>query len=145
MALRGVALADEALLGGDGRGAAILRDSFEEATAALCAEAVGIMARTLELTTDYLKTRQQFGVAIGSFQALQHRAVDMLIQLELARSMATLAALSLDQPPEQRRRSIAAAKVQIGRSGRFIGQQAVQLHGAIGVTAEYEVGHASSG
>jgi alkylation response protein AidB-like acyl-CoA dehydrogenase len=81
-------------------------------------------------------------VPIGSFQGLQHRSVDMLIQLELARSMAILAALSLDQPDEIRRRNVAAAKVQIGRSGRFIGQQAVQLHGAIGITAEYKVGHA---
>jgi alkylation response protein AidB-like acyl-CoA dehydrogenase len=140
--LDGVHVAADALIGTDGRGGEILSATFDEANAALCAEAVGIMARTLEMTTDYLKTRQQFGVAIGSFQALQHRAVDMLMQLELARSMATLAALSLDKPAEQRRRNVAAAKAQIGRAGRFIGQQAVQLHGAIGVTAEYEVGHA---
>lgn len=131
-----------ALLGAAGEGAAILEAVFEEANAALAAEAVGIMSDTFDLTVEYLKTRQQFGVPIGSFQALQHRAVDMLIQLELARSMAVLAALSLDAVPEERRRNIAAAKAQIGRSGRFIGQQAVQLHGAIGITAEYKVGHA---
>ena len=130
------------LLGSEGGGAAILEAVFEEANAALVAEAVGIMADTLDTTTEYLKTRVQFGVPIGSFQALQHRSVDMLIQLELARSMAILAALSLNQPPDVRRRNIAAAKVQIGRAGRFIGQQAVQLHGAIGITAEYKVGHA---
>ena len=132
----------DALLGAEGAGATILPALFEEANAALAAEAVGAMADTLDLTTDYLKTRQQFGVSIGSFQALQHRAVDMLIQLELSRSMATLAALSLTAEPEERRRNIAAAKVQIGRAGRFIGQQAVQMHGAIGITAEYKVGHA---
>jgi alkylation response protein AidB-like acyl-CoA dehydrogenase len=98
--------------------------------------------QSFDVTLDYLKTRVQFGQVIGTFQALQHRAVDMLIQLELARSMAILAALSLDQSADARRRNIAAAKVQIGRSGRFIGQQAVQLHGAIGITAEYKVGHA---
>jgi alkylation response protein AidB-like acyl-CoA dehydrogenase len=115
---------------------------FDEANAALAAEAVGVMADTLDLTTEYLKTRNQFGVAIGSFQALQHRAVDMLMHVELSRSMATLAALSLDRDPEERRRNIAAAKIQVGKAGRLVGQEAVQLHGAIGVTAEYKVGHA---
>ena len=138
----GVTVDVDALLGAEGAGATILPALFEAANAALAAEAVGAMADTLDLTTDYLKTRQQFGVSIGSFQALQHRAVDMLIQLELSRSMATLAALSLTAEPEERRRNIAAAKVQIGRAGRFIGQQAVQMHGAIGITAEYKVGHA---
>lgn len=140
--LTGVSLPVESLIGPDGGGADILSRAFDEATAALCAEAVGIMARVLEVTTDYLKTRQQFGVPIGSFQALQHRAVDMLIQLELARSMTTLAALSLSKATAQRRRNIAAAKALIGSAGRFIGQQAVQLHGAVGITAEYEIGHA---
>ncbi|WP_156679289.1 acyl-CoA dehydrogenase family protein [Sphingomonas profundi] len=138
VALNGVELGADAVVG-DG---ATLARVIEEANAALVAEAVGIMADTLDRTTEYLKTRVQFGVSIGSFQALQHRAVDMLIQLELARSMSILAALSLDQPVETRRRNIAAAKVQIGRSGRIVGQQAVQLHGAIGITAEYKVGHA---
>lgn len=137
-----VKLPADALVGIEGLGGEILTEVFEEANAALAAEAVGIMADSLDVTVDYLKTRNQFGVPIGSFQALQHRTVDMLMQVELARSMAILAALSLDQPAEQRRRNIAAAKVQIGRAGRFIGQQAVQLHGAIGITAEYKVGHA---
>jgi alkylation response protein AidB-like acyl-CoA dehydrogenase len=142
LSLEDVEVPADVLLGDEGAGAAILERLFEEANAAMAAEAVGIMADTVELTTEYLKTRFQFGVPIGSFQGLQHRSVDMLIQLELARSMAILAALSLDQPDEIRRRNVAAAKVQIGRSGRFIGQQAVQLHGAIGITAEYKVGHA---
>ena len=142
LTLEKVEVPADALLGSEGAGADVLEPLFEEANAALAAEAVGIMADTVDLTTEYLKTRVQFGVPIGSFQGLQHRAVDMLIQLELARSMAILAALSLDQPADVRRRNVAAAKVQIGRSGRFVGQQAVQLHGAIGLTAEYKVGHA---
>jgi alkylation response protein AidB-like acyl-CoA dehydrogenase len=132
----------DALIGEDGQGAAILATVFEEATAALVAEAVGAMAETFDVTVEYLKTRKQFGVAIGSFQALQHRAVDMLMQLELSRSMAILAALSWEGEPEQRSRNISAAKAQIGKSGRIIGQEAVQMHGAIGITAEYKVGHA---
>jgi len=140
--LSNVMVGAEALIGAEGDGAAILERAFEEAVAALVAEAVGAMAETFEVTIDYLKTRQQFGAAIGSFQALQHRAVDMLMQLELSRSMAILAALSLEIDEEQRSRNISAAKAQIGKSGRIIGQEAVQLHGAIGITAEYKVGHA---
>ena len=138
----GVAVLLGALIGKEAQGAAILERVFEEATAALIAEAVGAMAATFDVTLDYLKTRQQFGVAIGSFQALQHRAVEMLMQLELARSMAILAALSGDVDADQRSRNISAAKAQIGKSGRIIGQEAVQMHGAIGITAEYKVGHA---
>lgn len=142
VALSGVALPTDALIGAEGEGEAILSRVFEEATAALVAEGVGAMAETFDVTVDYLKTRQQFGVAIGSFQALQHRAVDMLMQLELSRSMAILAALSLDIDADQRSRNISAAKAQIGKSGRLVGQEAVQMHGAIGITAEYKVGHA---
>jgi pimeloyl-CoA dehydrogenase small subunit len=139
----GVHAAPDAVLGRPGSGADILKTAIETATAALAAEAVGIMAEMLATTVEYLKTRRQFGVAIGSFQALQHRCVDMLIQVELARSMALFAAVSLAlENPAERARNIAAAKVQIGRSGKFVGQQAVQLHGAIGITAEYKVGHA---
>jgi alkylation response protein AidB-like acyl-CoA dehydrogenase len=140
--LSGVTVPVDALVGAEGQGEAILERTFEEATAALVAEAVGVMSSTFDVTVDYLKTRQQFGVPIGSFQALQHRAVEMLMQLELARSMAVLAALSIDIEPAQRSRNISAAKAQIGKSGRIIGQEAVQMHGAIGITAEYKVGHA---
>jgi len=140
--LSGVMVGGDALIGGAGRGEDILDKAFAEATAALTAEAVGAMAETFDLTVEYLKTRQQFGVAIGSFQALQHRAVEMLMQLELSRSMAILAALSLDIDAHQRGRNISAAKAQIGKAGRSIGQEAVQMHGAIGITAEYKVGHA---
>ena len=137
-----VALAPDALLGEAGQASATLTRLCEEANAALCAEAVGIMANVLDMTVDYLKTRTQFGVAIGSFQALQHRAVDMMMQVELARSMAILAAMSLDMEPAARAANIAAAKAKIGQAARFVGQQAVQLHGAIGLTTEYKVGHA---
>ena len=140
--LAGVSVAADALIGAEGQGEAILAAVFEEATAALVAEAVGAMAETFDVTVDYLKTRKQFGVAIGSFQALQHRAVEMMMQLELSRSMSILAALSLDIDPDQRSRNISAAKAQIGKSGRIVGQEAVQMHGAIGITAEYKVGHA---
>ncbi len=141
LALNGVEVPDGARLGEEGAGATVLTRVFEEANAALAAEAVGAMADALDMTVEYLKTRHQFGVAIGSFQALQHRAVDMLMETELARSMAILAALSLARAPEERRRNIAAAKARIGKAGRFVGQQAVQLHGAIGLTSEYKVGH----
>jgi len=137
-----VTLGPDALLGAPGGGAEVLRAVFEEATAAVCAEAVGAMSEVLDLTTEYLKTRTQFGVAIGSFQALQHRAVEMLMETELARSMAVLAAVALSQDAEARWRNIAAAKAKIGAAGRFVGQNAVQLHGAIGLTEEYKVGHA---
>src|SRR6266481_3167548 len=106
------------------------------------AEAVGAMAAMHELTVDYLKTRRQFGREIGTFQILQHRAVDMLIALEQARSMAMLATMmAAEENAAERRNALSAAKVQIGRSGKFVGQQAIQLHGGIGMTMEYKVGH----
>ena len=115
----------------------------DEAIAALCAEAVGIMDSMHAMTLDYLKTRKQFGRAIGENQALQHRAVDMYVSLEQARSMALYATLMAgSDDATERRRAMHAAKVQIGRSGRHIGQEAIQLHGGIGVTMEYAVGHA---
>jgi pimeloyl-CoA dehydrogenase small subunit len=110
--------------------------------AALCAEAVGAMAQSYETTVDYLKIRKQFGATIGSFQVLQHRVVDMLVMIELARSMAMYAAMMSEDPdPAERARAISAAKAQIGRSGKFVCGQAIQLHGAIGMTDEYQIGH----
>jgi len=95
-----------------------------------------------EATVDYMKTRKQFGVTIGSFQVLQHRAADMLIALEQARSMAMLATMmAAEDDVRELRQAMSAAKVQIGRSGRFIGQQAIQIHGGIGMTMEAKVGH----
>ena len=114
----------------------------DEVIAALCAEAVGVMQVMHDLTVDYLKTRKQFGKAIGENQALQHRAVDMYVSLEQARSMSLFAIMMASETDSvERQRAMHAAKVQIGRSGRHIGQEAVQLHGGIGVTMEYAVGH----
>ena len=110
--------------------------------AAVAAEALGAMSAAHEITIDYLKTRKQFGVAIGSFQALQHRAVDVLVNLEQARSMALFATMMADDPdPAERSKAISAATIQIRRSGKYIGQQAIQLHGGIGMTLEYKIGH----
>jgi pimeloyl-CoA dehydrogenase small subunit len=140
--LRDVKLGPDALLGPKDRALPLIERAVDLAIAALVAEAVGAMSVMHELTVDYLKTRKQFGVAIGSFQALQHRAVDMLVALEQARSMAMLATMMAEAPDDaERRRTIAAAKVQCGRSGRFVGEQAIQLHGGIGMTQEYKVGH----
>ncbi len=119
-----------------------IEHAVDRAIAALCAEAVGVLSSMQELTLDYLKTRKQFGRAIGEFQALQHRAVDMLIGVEQSRSMALYATVMADEAnPIERKRAISAAKVQIGRAGRQVGQEAVQLHGGIGMTMEYKVGH----
>jgi hypothetical protein len=110
--------------------------------AALCAEAVGVMQALVDATVAYLQSRQQFGVAIGRFQALQHRIADMLIHLEQARSMSYLAALRCgDENVTERRRSLSAAKAVVGQSCRFVGQQAVQLHGGMGMTEELIVSH----
>ncbi|MCF8209824.1 MAG: acyl-CoA dehydrogenase family protein, partial [Rhodoferax sp.] len=109
--------------------------------AAACAEAVGVMDKTMAVTAEYMNTRKQFGVAISSFQALRHRAADMKMQLELARSMSYYASLKLNAPAAERSAAMARAKYQLGCSMRFVGQQAVQLHGGIGVTEEYIVSH----
>lgn len=114
----------------------------DEGVAALCAEAVGCFAEMQAITLDYIKTRKQFGSAIGSFQVLQHRAVDMLIELEQSRSMAMYATMMVgESDASERERAVSAAKVQIGQSAKVIGQQSIQLHGAIGMTMEYSVGH----
>src|SRR6516164_5097405 len=140
--LAGVRVGPEGVLGEPGEGLSLVERVIDEAIAALCAEAVGAMAAMHELTVDYLKTRRQFGREIGSFQILQHRAVDMLIALEQARSMAMFATMmASEEDAVERRNTLSAAKVQIGRSSRLIGQQAVQLHGGIGMTMEYKVGH----
>jgi len=142
VALAKVRVGPEGVLGEPGRALPLIERVVDEGIAALCAEAVGAMAIMHELTVDYLKTRRQFGREIGSFQILQHRAVDMLIALEQARSMAMFAAMmAAEENAVERRNAAAAAKVQIGRSGKFIGQQAIQLHGGIGMTMEYKVGH----
>ena len=122
-------------------GLVALEHGVDIGIAATCAEAVGVMDKTLTITAEYLNTRKQFGVFIASFQALRHRAADMKMQLELARSMSYYAALKLNAPAAERRAAMARAKYQLGNSMRFVGQQAVQLHGGIGVTDEYIVSH----
>jgi alkylation response protein AidB-like acyl-CoA dehydrogenase len=137
----GVRVPIAATIGHQGDGLPALERAIDRGIAALCAEAVGAMAVALRGTVEYLKTRSQFGRPIGSFQALQHRAVDMLLQLELARGMAAYVATEVDgDDAAARRNAAAAAKVQIGESGRFVAEGAVQLHGAIGLTDELFIG-----
>jgi alkylation response protein AidB-like acyl-CoA dehydrogenase len=140
--LSAVRVGPEAVVAGPDKGLAVLERVVDEAIAALSAEAVGGMAGLHELTVEYLKTRKQFGVPIGSFQVLQHRAVDMLTALEQARSMAYYATMmAAEDDAAERRKAIAAAKVQIGRSAKYVGEEAIQLHGGIGMTMEYKAGH----
>jgi pimeloyl-CoA dehydrogenase small subunit len=113
----------------------------DEAVAALSAEAVGCMRMMHTLTLEYARTRKQFGAPIGSFQVLQHRMVDMFMAVEQSVSMAYFAALKLGESAEERAQACAAAKAQVGRAGRFVGQSAVQIHGGMGVTDEMRVGH----
>ncbi|MDB5590518.1 acyl-CoA dehydrogenase family protein [Enterovirga sp.] len=132
----------EAVLGDPEGGLGPAERVVDEAIAALCAEAVGLMGEMQDLTVEYIKTRKQFGQPIGSFQALQHRAADMVVASEQARSMTYFATMmSAADDPAERARSVSAAKVQICRSGRSVGQSAVQMHGGVGVTMEYRVGH----
>ena len=129
-------------LDAEGNAMELIEQVVDSGIAALCAEAVGAMSAMHEMTVDYLKQRKQFGVPIGNFQVLQHRAGDMLIALEQARSMAMLATMmSEEENAAERRKAISAAKVQIGRSAKIVGEGAIQLHGGIGMTMEYKVGH----
>ncbi len=140
--LSGVKLGADAVLGEPEGGLPLVDRVVDEAIAALAAEAVGAMEAAHTMTLDYLKTRQQFGRTIGSFQALQHRSADMMVALEQARSMAFFGTMSSqDADPVARRKNMAAVKVQIGRSARFVGQQTIQLHGGIAMTMEYAAGH----
>jgi len=138
--LAGVKVGPEAVLGEPEAGLSLIERVVDEGIAALCAEAVGAMTVMHELTVEYLKTRRQFGREIGSFQVLQHRAVDMLVALEQARSMVMFATMmAAEENAAERRNALSAAKVQIGRSGKFVGQQAIQLHGGIGMTWEHDL------
>jgi alkylation response protein AidB-like acyl-CoA dehydrogenase len=137
-----VALGGEALLGPEGGALPALEDAWDLGVAALCAEASGALQAALDATVEYTRTRKQFGVPIARFQALQHRMADMLIHVEQARSMAILAALRVGEPDRrERRRLLSAAKVAVGQACRQVGQQAVQLHGGMGVTEELMVSH----
>ncbi len=140
--LRNISVNQDAVLGNFDSAYPEIELAIDHGIAALCAEAVGAMDALCDATLEYLKTRNQFGTNIGSFQVLQHRMVDMYMELEQSRSMSYMASLKLEnEDANKRRKSLSAAKVQIGRSGRFVGQQAVQLHGGMGMTDELMVSH----
>ncbi len=140
--LQDVPVDADAVIGAPERALPIIERAVDQGIAALCAEALGIVTALNEATLNYLKTRKQFGTVIGSFQALQHRMADMFIAAEQTRSMAIIAATeAAGDQPAARRRAISGAKAYIGRAARFVGQQAVQLHGAMGVVDELNVGH----
>jgi alkylation response protein AidB-like acyl-CoA dehydrogenase len=122
-------------------GWAVLQQAVDVGIAATCAEGVGLMDKMLALTVEYMNTRKQFGVTLASFQALRHRIADVKMAVELGRSMSYFASLKLGEPPEQRRRALSQAKVQLGNSMRQVGQQCTQIHGGIGVTDEYVSSH----
>lgn len=142
VAFDGVRVDATAAIGAPGAGWPILDAALDYGAGLLCAEALGAMEAIFEATLEYLKTRQQFGAPIGKFQALQHRMADMFIHLEQARSMAMLAAVKLgSQDAAERRRAVSAAKYRVNQAARYIGQQAVQLHGGMGVTDELPASH----
>jgi alkylation response protein AidB-like acyl-CoA dehydrogenase len=140
--LREVRVPRASLLGPEGGALPGLSSAWEVGIAALCAEAVGALQAVFDATVEYAKTRKQFGVPIGKFQALQHRMVDMLMHVEQARSMSYLAAVRVSEKDAAlRARDLSAAKVVVGQACRFVGQQAVQLHGGMGMTDEFHVSH----
>lgn len=140
--LAGVRVPAGALLGGEGTALALVEEVVDYATALLCAEAVGAIRYANEATLEYLKTRRQFGVPIGTFQALQHRMVDMVISHEQARSMTLLACAKVEgAPAAERRRVVSAAKLKIADAARHVSQESVQLHGGMGMTEELKVSH----
>jgi pimeloyl-CoA dehydrogenase small subunit len=138
----GVEVGADAVIGDPENALGLIERVVDEARTALCAEAVGAMDESLKTTVEYLKTRKQFGVPIGSFQTLQHRAADMFVAVEQARSMSMFATMASDfDNAKERATAVAAAKVQIGKSLKFVGQQSIQLHGGIGMTQEARIGH----
>ena len=140
--LENVTLAADALIGAPSQALPIIERAVDLGVAALCAEAVGIINALNQATLNYLKTRKQFGVAIGTFQALKHKMADMLIAAEQSRSMAIIAAVHADShDAADRRRAVSAAKAYIGQAGRLVGQHAVQMHGGMGVVDELIVSH----
>jgi pimeloyl-CoA dehydrogenase small subunit len=138
----GVEVGADAVIGDAENGLPLVERVVDEARVAMCAEAVGAMDESLKSTVEYLKTRKQFGVTIGNFQTLQHRAADMFVALEQARSMSIFATMASDfEDAAERAKAVAAAKVQIGKSLKFVGQQSIQLHGGVGMTMELKIGH----
>ena len=142
LTLENVEVGTDAVVGPVGGGLAILEKTIDQGIAAIAAEATGAMSHLNDMTLEYIKTREQFGQPIGKFQVLQHRMVDMFIAHEEAKSMSMMAAMRIDEEDAgERKKALSAAKVQIGKSGRYVGQQAIQLHGGIGMTDEYAAGH----
>lgn len=139
--LENVAVGADALVGAAGNGLALLEEALDYGIGAVCAEAIGHMKCLNDATVEYCKTRKQFGVPIGSFQVLQHRMVDMFMEYEQSVSMTYMVNMKLSEGEAERKKAAAGAKVQIGKSGRFVGQEAVQLHGGMGMTEELNVGH----
>jgi pimeloyl-CoA dehydrogenase small subunit len=140
--LTGVEVDGNAAIGNPDNAINLIERVVDDARTAMCAEAVGAMDESLKSTVEYLKTRKQFGVAIGTFQTLQHRAADMFVAVEQARSMSMFATMAADfDNARERATAVAAAKVQIGKSLKFVGQQSIQLHGGIGMTQEAKIGH----
>lgn len=138
----GLEVGTDAAIGDPEDALPLIERVVDDARTALCAEAIGLMDESLKTTVEYIKTRKQFGVSISSFQVPQHRAAEMFVALEQARSMSIFATMAADfDDPAERAKAVAAAKVQIGRSGKFIGQQSIQLHGGIGMTMEAKIGH----
>jgi alkylation response protein AidB-like acyl-CoA dehydrogenase len=136
-----VSLPSEALMGDEGGGLPLVEKVIDEATAAVCAEAMGVLRRLHEGTLDYTRQRKQFGQPIAQFQVLQHRMVDMFIQVEQAVSMTYMATIKLEEGDLERAKAVSATKVQVGRACRFVGQSAIQLHGGMGMTDEMAIGH----
>ena len=139
--LDGVSLSSTAVIGEVGAGWPLLEHARDLAICARLSEAVGAMTAAYDRTLVYLKTRHQFGVPIGSFQVLQHRAVDMAMACEEARSVCALATMSLDAEPAERRRIISSAKARVGQTSLFVGRQAIQLHGGVGFSDELDISH----
>ena len=139
--LENVSVSSSNLLGEEGGSLDLLEKSIDEATLAICAEAVGAMEVLYKTTVEYSKTREQFGQPIGKFQVLQHRMVDMFMEYEQCKSLLYMATVKNVENAEDAKKSISGLKYQVGKAARFIGQQAVQLHGGMGVTEELNVGH----
>ncbi len=141
IAFEDVKVGADALLGAEGGALPLVELVLDEARAALCAEAIGVMSELQRQTMDYVKQRKQFGVPIGAFQVLQHRLVDMFMQVEQSVSMTYMATLKLSEPEDHRIKAVSAAKAFVGRACRFVGQNAVQTHGGIGLTNELALSH----
>jgi alkylation response protein AidB-like acyl-CoA dehydrogenase len=141
LVLDGVRVGSDALLGAPDGAFPALAAVIDFASVAVAAEAVGALEEANRITLEYLKTREQFGRKIGSFQALQHRMVEMFMEAELARSLVMAAAIELDEDAPRREATVAAAKLRVGRAIKLVGPNAIQLHGGMGMTVEYAIGH----